>query len=69
MERSPGHAPLLTWLCGDLLEARINPSELQEPLVIPVARLHTGWRHIRRMVNRSTLVSYGTIMLLAFGLG
>lgn len=70
MERSPRHAPLLSRLCGDLLEARINPSELHEPMVIcwkptPVARLHTAWRHIKRRINRSVLVTYGTVMLLA----
>lgn len=50
----PGACPalLLSRLCGDL------PSELRDPLLIcwkltPVARLHTGWRHIKQTVNGS----------------
>lgn len=60
MERSSGRALLLSRLCGDLPGARINPSDLRNPLVIcwkptPAARFHTGCRYIKQTVNGSAV--------------
>lgn len=71
MERSRGHAALLSRLCGDLsgspalipLSSATLCSCAGRPTL--VARPQTGWRRVKRTVNRT----HGSVAMLASRLG
>lgn len=71
MERSRGYAALLSRLCGDLsgspalipLSSATLCSCAERPT--PVARPQTGWRRVKRTVNRTN----GSVAMLASRLG